>query len=165
MSISLVMGATALAASPVAAYNCAGEAAVAYEGIVEAYNAYYRQSLAIVTAALGEDHSTLELMVASDAEFTVFHGDVGIGPRASGPVAATEFFESLAPVEFEYREASPGPLALNPCGHIETELVLRDDTNAEVSVLTFKYDRGILSSVTGYAATVTRGSLHVGVVQ
>ena len=160
MILSTALSATALVASPISAFNCAGNEPVSRAGIVEAYSAYFENSLAIVIAALNGDQSALENLVAPEANFTVFHGDVGIGPRSTGPTAAEEFFSDLAPTEFEFREASSGPFAVNPCEHIETEVVLRTNADPEVSVVKFAYDRGILTGVNGYAATVKRGLLQ-----
>ena len=140
-------------------FRCAGPSPVELANVQAVHQAYQQRSVEIVRLALANSRSRLTGMVDSAAKFTVFHGDVGLGPRDQGIDAAVEFAKQISPRTYEYSNGS-GPVGMNPCGLISTEVTFSGDDPAQADRIRFKYEKGVLTEVSGGHLEVTRG--HIG---
>ena len=95
-------------------------------------------------------------MVAPTATFSVFQGDVGVGPRSSGPQAAIEFAKQISPTSYQFQVGS-GPFTMDPCGETSAEIILTGKNPNKAVIATFKYVKGILVGVESSHVYLTRG--------
>jgi len=143
--------------SPVIDFRCGETDQVGEGNVASVYNAYLRHSVVLIGLALKGDAATLAKAISPNARFATFHGDVGSGPRTTGPEAAVEFFKELEPTSYQTLSASAGPFSTAACGPIKVEvLLLRDGSNA--AALVFRYEGGVLRDVTGSSTTTERGT-------
>lgn len=128
-------------------FQCRTAQQVSTANIRDVYEAYGYRSAAIIKVAQGENATRLAEMVAPTAKFTVFQGDVGIGPRSSGPEAAVDFAKQIAPSSYQFSVGSSGPFVVNPCSAAIVELTLKRQQSDKVVIATFKYREGLLVEV------------------
>jgi hypothetical protein len=133
-------------------YNCVEPHGETMRNIAEVYSAYYTRSVNIVRSALSGT-GDLSTMVAPAAQFVTFQGDVERGSRETGMAAARSFFSSLDAVALRYDQASPGPLSIDSCGEIETDLMFLKEDPHEGFRMTFHYSHGVLQHVQGIPVT------------
>lgn len=144
-------------ADEVADFHCKAPKSGASANVGEVYAAYGERSVAIVKAGLAGDAAQLREMVAPTAKFTLFQGDVGIGPRSSGAEAAIAFVKQVAPRNYEFSAGSRGPFSMAPCGSVTAELTLMGDKANEAVIARFKYERGILQEVQASGVVMEAG--------
>ena len=142
--------------SPVLDFRCGKYDQVSEGNVASIHNAYLKHSVELIGLALKGDAATFGKAISPNARFMAFYGDVGLGPRTTGPEAAVEFFKELEPTSFQTLTASAGPFSTAPCGTSTVEvLLLRDDSNG--IALNFSYKDGVLLGVSGNATTVEQG--------
>jgi hypothetical protein len=152
-------GAAGSPADAVDAYRCGAQDRPANVNVGEASRAYAERSVALVMAAQAGDTDVLGKMVAPGATFTVFHGDVGIGPRSKGVGAAIEFTRQVAPTHYSVNAGSAGPVSVDPCGRTTVEMTMRSKQAGKATVARFTYDHGQLMEVTGSSVDVIEGDI------
>ena len=143
--------------SPVIEYQCGTPTQATSENVAKVNDAYMHHSVAIIEAAVRGDVGSLGKQIASNAQFSVFHGDVGVGPRTVGVPAALKFFTELAPERFQILTASAGPFSMDPCGTVSSRILLSKGEPNESYLLIFKYENGLLIDVTGSATSIIDG--------
>lgn len=122
--------------------------------------AYNNRSVAIMRSALAGDSERLSEMISPNSTFTLFQGDVGVGPRSTGPLAAIEFAKQIAPRHFQFSASSAGPLEMNPCGLATAELTFTSEHSDDAVIAEFKYEDGFLTGVRASRVALVRGDFH-----
>ena len=138
-------------------FRCGTANTAARENVQDVNDAYAWRSVNIIRASLADDRGRLARMVSPSAEFTVYVGDVGTGPRSKGVDAAVAFGKQVRPRRFEFSGSSAGPFVMNPCGKVIAELTFTAERPDEATIMTFEYFRGILINASGRKAKVVRG--------
>jgi hypothetical protein len=153
------VGAVPQQVDAVSAFRCgaAGQVASASIGVVG--QAYAERTVAIIKAALSGDAASLDAIVAPGANFVVFHGDVGIGPRSAGADAAIAFVRQLAPTHYSVTAGSAGPFSTDPCGPRKVDVSFRSAKPGEATIARFSFERGLLTAVKGSSVAVLEGNL------
>lgn len=140
---------------PVSSFHCDANGGVSTKNVKVVADAYGWRSVSIIEAALAGDIGRLAKMVAGDAHFTLFQGDVGNGPGSTGPRAAIEFVRMVRPVRFQFATGS-GPFSTDACStSVDVTLDQRDPPTAALA--TFKYRHGMLVDVTASEVDVLQG--------
>ena len=137
-------------------FHCFSGQKVDRANVASVNAAYGSRSATIVERALAGDASQLTRMVSPTATFTLFQGDVGVGPKSTGAQAAMAFAKQLAPTSYQF-SVGPGPFSMDPCGEASADLVLGGNKPDEVVYAEFKYLNGILAEVEGSQLHLTRG--------
>jgi hypothetical protein len=138
-------------------FGCNTPQHVSAVNVRDVYAAYGSRSVAIINAAMANDGVTLAKMVSPSAKFTLFAGDVGIGPRSAGPAAAIEFVRQIAPRTYQFSAGSSGPFSMDPCSSTNVEMTLVGNQAGDAIVATFKYRDGILAEVQGSHVELIEG--------
>jgi hypothetical protein len=138
-------------------FRCGGEYRVGNVDVRDVNDTYAWRSVDIIRASLANDRVRLARMVAPTAEFTIYVGDVGTGPRSKGVDAAVGFGKQVSPTRFEFSGSSAGPFVMDPCGKVTAELTLMADRADEATIISFEYDKGVLVSASGRTAEIVRG--------
>ena len=129
-----------------------------------------RHSVDIVTHALDADDAALDRLVAPTADFILWHGDSGWGPRGTpgnpredllGVAAARAFARHLAASSFEFAVSWAGPISTDPCGRQSVKVTFADATGTRAYIVRFDYLAGRLVKAEGELATMTRGSIGI----
>lgn len=141
----------------VATFRCRSDAPLAREDVLSVRDAYGRRSVAVIRAALIGHARLLRQIVLPSAKFTVFKGDVGLGPRGTGAEALIEFAKQIGPASYQYSAGSAGPFWTDPCGDVSVELLLSGEQSEGAVIATFKYREGLLAGVVASRVHVTRG--------
>jgi hypothetical protein len=141
-------------------YHCETSGRETKVNVGDVHAAYGARSVAIMTSALARNTDHLSGMVSPGATFTVFKGDVGIGPRSAGPSAAVDFTRQLAPQSYQFSERSSGPFSMDPCGSVTTELTLFGARPDEAVIAKFIYLDGLLTEVRASQVKLVSGSLE-----
>lgn len=162
--ILLLMTPAAVGAAPhhvdaVSTFRCGAAGQVASASIGAVGQAYAERTVAIIKAALAGDVAGLDAIVAPGANFVVFRGDVGIGPRSAGAGAAVAFMRELAPTHYSVTAGSPGPFATDPCGPMTVDVSFRSAQAGQATIARFSFERGLLTAVNGSSVTVLEGNL------
>jgi hypothetical protein len=140
-------------------YRCGLSDQVQQDNVAQVHVAYLQRSISLVSAAVRGDESALAEIVAPNARFTVIRGDVGTGPRSTGPQAAVSFFQGLALTNYQYLAPGAGPFSMQPCGPISSELLLSRSDSGGAAALEFKFDGGLLVEVTGSGTSIFEGEI------
>jgi hypothetical protein len=143
---------------PVSSFQCTLGGSASIKNVKVVADAYGWRSVTIMEAALAGDASRLSKMVDPKAKFTLFQGDVGNGPRSSGPEAAIEFARLVKPVRYQFATGS-GPFSTDPCGAESIDVTLDEQHPGTAAIATFKYEHGLLVVVTAGDVDVVRGDL------
>jgi hypothetical protein len=164
--VATLLAASALGPHPdaVAGFNCQVKEKHRNELVLDVMGAYDARSAEIIQASLDRDFGRLARMVAPTAEFTIFHGDVGNGPRIRGPKAAVEFAKQLAATDYAFT-TSAGPLLMDVCGTVIAELTVTGRDKNEATIIRFEFLNGTLIKATGAGVKLTRGKFHSGAAQ
>jgi hypothetical protein len=157
--LALLAGASVPAdgADGVSAFHCQTPQQVTRANVREVYAAHGTRSVVIVRTALAGDAARLSQMVAPDAKFTVFEGDVGIGPRSAGVEAAIAFARQIAPQGYRFSAGSAGPVAMDPCDTAIADLTLIGERPGEAVIARFTYRDGFLIGVEGSRVELVGG--------
>ena len=147
---------------PIDVFHCSLSNRTVQSDLSVVHDAYLAQSINIVRTALAADTNRLSLMVSPQARFTTFAGDVISGPRTAGAAAAIEYFSDMSPVNYQYLRANAGPLIMDPCDSVISELSLTDGNPATQVMLRFEYRGGVLTRVSGSSVDVVEGQLQGG---
>lgn len=137
-------------------FHCDSGQKVDQANVASVNAAYGSRSATIVERALAADASQLAKMVSPTATFTLFQGDVGVGPRSTGAQAAIAFAQQLTPTSYHF-SVGPGPFSMDPCDEASADLVLEGNKPGEVVYAEFKYLNGVLIEVEASQLHLTRG--------
>lgn len=164
-AVALSPSAPALAAPPVAA--CPNDRGLV--SVVDVATEFARRSVEIVTLAATADDAALGKLVSPTADFMLWEGDSGWGPRGGlhgredlhGVVAARAFADYLAAARFEFAVSSPGPISTSPCGWQSVTVTFANAAGTRSYVVQFDYLAGRLVKAEGTLATLTRGTIGI----
>ena len=144
----------------VSAFNCKTGSPTRLASLREVQTAYGRHSVDIFQVALSGNTAELSKSVSPDAEFEVYEGDAGTGPRTKGPVAAVEFAKQIAPVSYRFTSGSLAPISTDPCGKQSVELVLQNAQPDRITVAKFTFKDGILIDIGGEQVELIAGEFQ-----
>lgn len=136
-------------APAVSAFHCKTAKPTRWASLREVQSAYGRQAVKILQDALSGNIAELSTSVSPDAEFEVYEGDAGIGPRTKGPSAAVDFAKQIAPVTYRFMGGSLAPIATDPCGKQSVEVILEDGQADRITEAKFTFQDGVLTDVGG----------------
>ena len=155
-AVLCVAAAPASKPDAVDSFHCDSGQKIDRANVASVNAAYGSRSATIVERALAGDLKQLARMVSPTAKFTLFQGDVGVGPKTTGAEAAVAFAKQLTPTSYQF-SVGPGPFSMDPCGEASADLVLGGNKPDDVVYAEFKYLNGILVEVEGSQLHLTRG--------
>lgn len=142
----------------VSAFRCRTPEQVSSVNVGDAYVAYASQSIIIMKNALEGNAAHLTRLVEPAAKFTLFAGDVGIGPRSSGAAAALEYAKQIAPRSYSFPAEASGPFLMQPCGEITVEGTLLGESPTEAVIASFRYRDGLLVEIESNRVSLITGA-------
>ena len=148
-----------VAALAVASGTCAVPFGVGTDATAQV-DAYARRSVQIMALAAKKDERALASYVTPDADFSLGAGDVG-RPFGRGVQGAVALAAELKPTTYSFHGFAGIPMQRDPCSAQEVSVEFVSSDGEHSAPITFKYERGLLRSASGWWTPYSSGHVEV----